>query len=829
MRVNLRRILMLLVPLLGTPIANGADLASQALQILESNCAPCHNSAVKASGLDVSSRDGLLKGGTRGAGLMPGKPEASLLMEAVRRVGKLAMPPAKALSAEEVSTLSRWVEAGAPWPAESVVASPLPAPQWWSFRKAVRPPTPKSGDGWARNAIDEFILERLRKEKVVPSAEADRLTLIRRLSFDLTGLPPSAEEVQAFVSDKRPDAYSELVERLLASERYGEKWGRHWLDLVRYSDTMGFELDSYIADAYRYRDWVIQSFNEDKPYDRFIREQIAGDEFWPEDPKAMTGTGYFCVGPSRDTSPSCADINREETLTDYVDTTAAVFLGLTLGCARCHDHKFDPFTQRDYYRLRAVFEPAVKTRVSLEILPAEAYESDENYREIKQREIGAQIRAVQVRCQEAIVARKLSPLPADVQEALRLDDTRRTARQRELATLYADRTRVSDEEIRACLNREEADRLDTIERQLVSMFASYRAKPFACGVRDIGDHSPRTLLPVRGTEIGQPVTPGFPAIFGGGDIQDRVGPRKGTGPIPLKPTTERRRALADWIAARDNPLTARVMVNRIWQYHFGRGLVATSSDFGTRGRAPSHPELLDWLAVEFVEHGWSVKHIHRLILHSAAYRQGANPSPEASTKDPENIYLSHFSRRRLSSEEIRDAMLVAAAAINLKTGGPPVVPPLSPEESRNLTQGPDDAWIVTADAKEHDRRSIYLIQKRTFRMPMMEVFDVPESLVTCPRRDSSTTAPQSLSLLNGAFAMSQSRRLAESLTSNQTRPEAQLKAAWRRILSRDATDRELKAGGEFLALQLANTGSSEAALREVVRGLFNLNEFLNVD
>lgn len=543
----------------------------------------------------------------------------------------------------------------------------------------------------------------------------------------------------------------------------------------------------------------------------------------------MTGTGYFCVGPSRDTSPDQADINREETLTDYVDTTASVFLGLTLGCARCHDHKFDPLTQQDYYRLRAVFAPAVKTRVALDRLASERYEADENVQEIKLREIGEQIRGVQGRCREAILTRKLSPLPAEVQEALRLDDSRRTARQRELATLYADRTRVEDREVQTCLNPVEAERLDTIERRLVSMFASYRAKPFACGVTDIGDHSPRTLLPVRGTEMGQPVLAGFPAIFGGGDIQDRVGPRQGTGPIPLKPTTERRRALADWIAARDNPLTARVMVNRIWQYHFGRGLVATSSDFGARGRTPSHPELLDWLAIEFVEKGWSVKHIHRLILHSAAYRQGATPQPEASIKDPENIYLSRFSRRRLSSEEIRDAMLAAAGTISLKIGGPPVVPPLSPEEFRNLTQGPDDAWILTADSREYNRRGVYLIQKRTFRLPMMEVFDAPESLVTCPRRDSSTTAPQSLSLLNGAFAMSQSKGLAESLTSNQTRPEAQLKAAWRRILSRDPSDRELKAGGGFLALQLANTGSDQAALSELVRGLFNLNEFLYID
>ncbi len=829
MKASFRRILILLVSSLAARVANGADLASQALQILQGNCAQCHSSSVKTSGLDLSSRDGLLKGGTRGPSLMAGKPEASLLMQAVRRAGKLAMPPGKALSPEEVSALHRWVEAGAQWPAESAATGPMAATQWWSFRKPVRPPTPRSDDRWARNPIDEFIFERLRKEKLVASPEADRLTLIRRMSFDLTGLPPTAEEARAFVNDKRPNAYNELVERLLASERYGEKWGRHWLDLVRYSDTMGFELDSYIADAYRYRDWVIQSFNKDKPYDRFIREQIAGDEFWPEDPGAVTGTGYFCVGPSRDTSSCQADINREETLTDYVDTTASVFLGVTLGCARCHDHKFDPFTQRDYYRFRAVFAPMVKTRVALDRLGSDRYEAEENVREIKLWEIGEQIRTVQGRCREAILARNLSPLPAEVQEALRLDDSGRTARQRELATLYADRTRVGDEEIQTCLNRVEAERLDTIERRLVSMFANFRAKPFACGVADLGDHSPRTLLPGHGAEIGEPVIAGFPALFGGGDIQDRVGPRHGTGPIPLKPTTERRRALADWIAGSDNPLTARVMVNRVWHYHFGRGLVATSSDFGTRGRAPSHPELLDWLAVEFVEHGWSVKHLHRLILQSAAYRQGANPSPEAATKDPENIYLSHFSRRRLSSEEIRDAMLAAAGSINLKMGGPPVVPPLGPEEFRNLTQRPDDAWIVTADPGEHNRRSVYLMQKRTFRLPMMEVFDAPESLVTCPRRDSSTTAPQSLSLLNGAFAISQSKTLAEWLASHHTRPEALVQAAWRRILLRDPSGGELKASREFLALQLANTGSHQAALTEFVRGLFNLNEFLYAD
>lgn len=822
------KIALFLLPLIALT-SNAEDLASAGVKILKANCTQCHSSSVKMSGLDVSVRDGLLKGGTRGAALTPGKSEASPLIQAVRRVGKLAMPPTKALSAEDVNTLARWVEAGAEWPTENITSPKVAAPQWWSFKKPVRPQAPHSDGKWAKNAIDEFILEKLNSEKLAPSQEVDRASLIRRLYFDLTGLPPSADEIDAFVKDKKPGAHSELVERLLASPRYGEKWGRHWLDLVRYSDTMGFEVDSYIADAHRYRDWVIRSFNNDKPYDRFVREQIAGDEFWPEDSSAVTGTGYFCVGPSRDTSPDQTDINREETLTDYVDTTGAAFLGLTLGCARCHDHKFDPLTQRDYYRFRAIFAPAVKTRVMLDRIESESYELSENVREIQLQEIGAQINAVQARCKEALLTGKLSALPADVQTALRLDDSRRTPTQRELATLYANSTRVGDAEILGCFNAAEKVRLDAIESRLVSMFANFRPKPFACGITDVGDYSPRTLLPVRGGGAGEPVIAGVPAIFGGGDIQDRVGPREATGPIPLNPTTGRRRVLADWIAASDNPLTARVAVNRIWQFHFSRGLVATPSDFGTRGRAPSHPELLDWLAVEFVERGWSVKQIHRLILNSATYRQGPNPSPDAAAKDPENIYLSHFSRRRLSAEELRDATLAATGVINFKMGGRPVVPPVGPEELRTLTQPPADAWIVTADAEDHNRRSIYLLQKRTFRPSMMEVFDAPESLVTCPRRDSSTTAPQSLSMLNGAFAMSQSKTLAESLASKYTKPEELVRAAWRRTLSRDPSARELKAGGEFLNSQSGNTGSREGALRELVRSLFNLNEFLYVD
>ncbi len=353
--------------------------------------------------------------------------------------------------------------------------------------------------------------------------------------------------------------------------------------------------------------------------------------------------------------------------------------------------------------------------------------------------------------------------------------------------------------------------------------------PFACGITDIGYVSPRTYVPARGSRQREEVQPGFFSILGGGEVPPPAEKREGTGPIPLNPTTGRRRALADWIATPENPLTARVMVNRIWQDHFGRGIVATTSDFGTRGRLPTHPELLDWLATEFVAKGWSVKHLHRLILNSATYQQDSVGSPLALEKDPENLLLARFSRRRLNADEIRDSVLAATGRLNRKAGGRPVVTPLSQEELKSLTQRPDDAWVVTADTTEYDRRSLYLLQKRTFRLPMMEVFDAPEPMVTCPRRESSTTAPQSLTLLNGAFVMDQSRAFAKQLAAKHASDAELIRAAWLQVLAREPDTEDTKLATQFLAKQTTIAGGRQAAAVEMVRGLLNLNEFLYVD
>jgi hypothetical protein len=642
---------------------------------------------------------------------------------------------------------------------------------------------------WCKTAIDRFVLARLEAEGIEPAEEADKPTLIRRVHYDLLGLPPSPEDVAAFLGDSQPGSYERMVDRALGSSHFGERWGRHWLDAARYADSDGYEKDNPRPDAWRYRDWVIDSFNLDKPYDRFIREQLAGDEVAPEDPVANTGTGYFCVGPNRDLFPDQADINRVETLTDYVDTTASVFLGLTAGCARCHDHKYDPIPQRDYFRMQAIFAPGIKVPVALSRLDSLGWLRRQNVNEIKLQELGYRVQAAQARCRSSNKSR---------------------------------------EDVRACLSPEESAQLRAAEKQLLNMFGDYKPKPFACGFTDIGDYAPKTFVPAKGGGKGEEVQPGFFTALGGGDIPAQSFERPTTGPIPLFPTTGRRKALAEWLSSKDNPLTARVMVNRIWQYHFGRGLVGTTSNFGARGDKPTHPELLDWLALEFAGRGWSVKDMHRLILMSAAYRQSSQATPAASGRDPENLWLSHFRRRRLDAEELRDAILAATGELNPKRGGRPVVPALTEEELFNLIGRPEEQWIVTTDPAEHNRRSVYLFQKRTFRLPMMEVFDSPDSMLTCSRRDSSTTAPQSLTLLNGAFLTRLAGRLASRIAPEPGDGEL-IRKAWLSVLARPPAPAELATAVRFLAKQTTQTGGRQPAAMELVRALLNTNEFLYID
>ncbi|MEZ5397364.1 MAG: PSD1 and planctomycete cytochrome C domain-containing protein [Bryobacterales bacterium] len=605
-----------------------AAAPADGLSVLHQRCIQCHASKTAMSGLAVDSREALVKGGTRGPALKPGDAAGSLLYKAVAHTAEPHMPPTGKLAGRRDSALREWIDAGAEW---SVSQAPAAAgSDWWAFRNPEKPAVPAG----ATHPVDAFLARKLAAEGLSTAPEADRATLIRRASFDLTGLPPSYEDVQAFVQDKDPQAYEKLIDRLLASKHYGEKWGRHWLDLVRYGDTSGFEQDPYTLEAYRYRDYVIRSFNDDKPYDRFVKEQIAADEIYPEEPEARVGTGYYRVNANRDMLFKVEDLNRVEKLTDYVDTTSKVFLALSVGCARCHDHKFDPIPQKDFYRMQAIFAPAVNDDVFLEYNSARFYSLAWNTRDFKLRNIADQIKTIFGDYGKKLRNEKLQAAenPQEVIDAYDTAKDERTPRQEELVTEYEDLAKVGNDEIYAALSQEDQERIDAIEKRLVGLFKNYGPPPMAPGVIDVGRESPRTYIALRGNPEapGDEVGPGYLTALGGGDIPD---------PPLHAPTTFRRKHLAEWIASPDNPLTARVMVNRMWQLHFGEGLVGTPSDFGLRAGKPSHPELLDWLAVTFVEKGWSMKAMHRLLMTSDAYKRSSVESDSARTKDPENRLL----------------------------------------------------------------------------------------------------------------------------------------------------------------------------------------------
>jgi mono/diheme cytochrome c family protein len=801
-----------LICLAAVSIVFAADdpIASQAVSILQQRCAQCHSEKVSMSGLQLSSREALLKGGTRGPALKPGNVADSLLIAAIEHRGKLEMPPGRKLAAEEVAALRTWVEKSAPWP-ETTQSKPA-ATTWWAFRKPVKPTPPQGSD--ARTPIDAFIVQKLREKNLTPATPADGATLIKRATYDLLGLPPTQEQIQAFVNDKSPDAWEKLVDSLLASPRYGEKWGQHWLDLVRYGDTSGFEQDPYTLEAWRYRDYVMKSLNSDKPYDRFVQEQIAGDELWPDDPEARTGTGYYRVGTNRDMLFKVEDLNREEKLTDYVDTTGQVFLGLTVGCARCHDHKFDPIPQRDFYRMQAIFAPAVNDRVFLEYNSARFYDIAANSREFRLRQIGDQLSRILTPYREKLRKEKIAKLGAEEQAAFAVKAEDRTPAQQAIVTASESSVKVADDDVRAILSPTDKEVVASIEKRLVSIFTGYTAPPMAPGVIDVGREAPRTFIALRGNaqNPGEEVGPGFLTCVGGGNIPDP--------PLHAK-TTGRRRALAEWMANKDNPLFARVMVNRIWQGHFGTGLVRTPSDFGTRAGSATHPELLDWLAAEFADRKFSIKAMHRLIMTSDVYMRSAEPPKAAAAIDPTNQLLSHFNRRRLAAEEIRDAMLQVSGQLNLKMGGAPAVPPLESEELFGIIGKPENAWMVTPDPSEHVRRSVYLLKRRTFQQPMMEAFDAPDGVLTCSRRNESTTAPQSLALLNSRFSMEQAKATAEKVSN--------IEDAWNRVLGRAPTAAESSAAQQFVQRQEARLGSRAAAMTELTRSLLNTNEFLYVE
>jgi hypothetical protein len=696
----------------------------------------------------------------------------------------------------------------------------------WSFQKPVRPDVPEkaaleNGDR-IRNPIDAFVFARLGKESLTPAPAADRNTLVRRAYFDLIGLPPTPEKVAKFVNDTSENAWSDLIDELLESRHYGERWGRHWLDVARYADSRGFEGDASCPNAWRYRDYVIQSFNADKPYDQFVQEQIAGDEIWPDnldgDPKkvfalseekrrhldARIGTGLYTFGPEILESAMDGRRQKYERLTDWVDTTGSAFLGLTVGCARCHDHKFDPISQRDYFAMQAIF--------------VSSKQIDEIVLNPMMYGIWLWYYAKMTVADEAVNAVRAFDRQVGDRE---LTDEEKARRQElllkvgELVVNLPGRPGFKSDE----------------------PFDPFMGVPTATV---LGHERPELVKPVHRLERGElygvreRVTPALPEV-----LAEATG-----GDAAMPETFGCRKALALWLTRPDHPLTARVMVNRIWGWHFGHGIVATPNDFGTRGKPPSHPDLLDWLATEFVARGWSIKKMHRLILQSSTYQMASRFGTEANLeRDPDNKYLWRMNRRRLEAEVLWDSVHAVAGTLNTKMFGRPVVPALAPDEIAALRE--PWQWPVSGDLEEHRRRGIYILVRRNFRFPMFDVFDTPVVSVSCPERSVTTVAPQALWALNNRSVYRRAEEFAGRVVKDGGKSlDEWIEHAWLLAVARSPTVEEKKEAALLFDAFVTTSENSEpvkseslaaltpeqaSALVKLCLGIFNLSEFMFID
>ena len=637
---------------------------------------------------------------------------------------------------------------------EILAAETPTVPEHWAFQTVAPVQVPTNvAPREVRNPIDAFVFDRFGEHQLGFSPAADRRTLIRRASIDLLGLPPTPAEVAEFVHDQRPAAYERLIDRLLDSPRYGERWARFWLDLVRYAESNGFKKDEVRPSAWRYRDYVIRSLNADKGYDRFVREQLAGDELSAADADALVATGFLTHWPWEDIARNLTAV-RERVLNDVTDVTGQVFLGLTLGCARCHDHKFDPISQRDYYGLLAFFA-GIAPRDDWPVgSPAQrrTYADRLARWQDATRDISRQRERVARRYYENIQREKAQSFPDHVRAiALKpVDD--RSSWERQVMMLAGSELLVSEEEMVARLSQPDRERWDELTDQLTSFDELRPQLPLARGVRDISPSPPATTIPGDATD--EPVKPGLPLVFEATSFVV-------ADPAPASASSGRRRALAEWITRSSHPLTARVLVNRLWQHHFGEGLVATESDFGLQGQAPTHPRLLDWLAREFVEHDWSWKHIHRLIMTSATYRQSSKPcgphEEQAARVDPDNRLLWRQNPRRVEAEVIRDSILATSGSLVDGMYGESVWPDLP----RHIVS--QYRWQPTASAQARHRRSIYLGVKRNMQVPLLVAFDQPDNHSSCPQRAETITSSQALLLLNDAWAHKQAREFADRL------------------------------------------------------------------
>ncbi len=841
-------------------LAFAAD-SSDPHEILETHCVRCHGGTSTKGGLDLTTREALLRGGESGVTVVPGDPDSSLLLQTIRHDHEPFMPyKENKLSAASIEQLAAWIKSGALYrrPLDKTSGKRKSDAGFvltevdrahWAFQSIARvqPPVNSQLSTACENPVDQFILDKLTSVGLSPAPTVSRTVFIRRVTFDLIGLPPTPAEIDEFVNNPSPCAHEELIDRLLTSPHYGERWGRHWLDLARYAESDGFEHDAIRPHAWRYRDYVIQSLNDDKPYDRFIREQIAGDELWPDDAEAITATGFHLLGP--DMVDSSDQIQRRHnTLNDMTDTTALVFLGLTFGCARCHDHKFEPLSQRDYYAFQAFFTPSKFNREKSIATPSHREAYAVAMREYNSHPKLQELIAFEAAARKRLFEQKVAQLSAEAQTAHLTPPEQRTAEQSNLVLETEAKVKVSDKEITAALSADEKQRQAEIRKE-VEKLPKPPALPVTMAMESVKGSKAKTFLLNRGdyNQLGNEVTPGFPQV-----LTEQLRPVSGTLKTSVSPASvnanERadeslkstsRVNLANWIASPDNPLTARVIVNRIWQHHFGQALVLTPSDFGTHGQAPSNASLLDWLARDFIARGWSIKQMHRLMLASATYRQVSrlehnsyahdapasirsltgNNQIEAWAKgnqlDPDNRLYWRMNRIRLEGEVIRDSLLAISDQMNSSMNGPGVSPPI-PKELFAGAHG----WSVSEPKSQHFRRSIFIFARRNLRFPFIEVFDAPDNNFSCAMRERSTTAPQSLTLLNSNEVTAAAKLTARRLKYESTTTEQQVDSAYRLALGRAPTDSEQIMVEKFLI---------NSPFDEFCRALFNLNEFVYVE
>jgi mono/diheme cytochrome c family protein len=825
--------------------------------VLEQHCVSCHGETMQSGKFDLRNRDSALKGGARGSDIVPGDAAASRLYRRVAGLERPSMPAqAEPLPAEQIAALKQWIDEGAAWGSTATLTSTalehrtITAEErnYWAFKPPVKSPLPAVEDASLTSPIDRFLESARRARGLKAAPRADRYTLVRRAYLDLIGLPPTPAQVDAFVNDRAPNAWERLIDSLLASPHYGERYGRMWLDVARYADSAGFEYDMHRPNAWRYRDYVIKAFNEDKPYDRFLVEQIAGDEMDGRTNDSLVATGFLRMGPRVLFREKDNPERRYDYLDEIIGTIGKGTLGLTVNCARCHHHKFDPISQKDYYAIEASLFGYVETEVPL-APPAEAEAYLAKNREIDGTIAGlrSQIERIEKPFRDTLQLERIKRQFNDhIVRVILKAESERTPGDALLAAQVLKAATVSAAQVDRVLppadaarKKELAARIAALDKERptplpmaeIATDGDYRSSPLGEGDDTISCPKCRIPVPGAGSYIhtgpgryqvppsyflirgdveshGSLMKPGFIEVITFGNPPTEI-------PRPDGRTSGRRLALAQWIASPQNPMTARVIVNRLWQKHFGRGIVATLENFGKMGERPTHQDLLDWMAVEFMANRWSLKQITRLMMMSSAYQMESAFDDAADAKaDPENLYLWRFRPQRLDAEIVRDSMLAAGGNINLAIGGEPIFPYLPKDILAGQYRG---KWANTPEGPAAWRRGVYVYRRRSLPYPMFDTFDHPDMNVTAGARHVSTVPTQALTLLNNPFVLSQADFLAARVKLEGSDPESQVKAAYRIALARPATAQEVRIGADLITSQ---------SLTSFTHVVLNLDEFL---